>query len=106
MAECSQRRWTTGCDTLYSRNAIVTSEFRLRRRNWTIPWSVYAAGFVYGLMYWAAVTETEIGRKKRDVHSAGDDGFYGQVGEARNELATPRTGLFTEFLGSDFGSGG
>ena len=42
---------------------------------------MYAAGFVYGLMYWAAVTETDIGRKKRDAHSAGDDGFYGQVGE-------------------------
>ena len=43
---------------------------------------MYLAGFVYGLMYWAAVTATEFGRKKRDGYSAGDDGFYGQVGES------------------------
>ena len=55
-------------------------------RNWTIPWSVYLAGFVYGLMYWSAVTETVWARKKRDGYSAGDDGFHGQVGEAEKEL--------------------
>ena len=47
---------------------------------------MYLAGFVYGLMYWAAVTDTEFGRKKRDGYSAGDDGFYGQVGESEKKL--------------------
>merc|ERR1712117_777840 len=50
-------------------------------RNWTIPWSVYLAGFLYGFMYLADVTDTEfnLGRRKRDGDSAGSDSFHGQV---------------------------
>ena len=39
-------------------------------------------------MYWAAATDTELGRKKRDADSAGDDGFHGQVGESEKDLDT------------------
>ena len=54
-------------------------------RDWTIPWSVYLAGFLYAFMYWSDLTDTAwggSGRKKRDGYSAGSDGFHGQVGES------------------------
>jgi len=51
-------------------------------RDWTIPWSVYAAGFLYAFLYWSDLTDTAWGgngRKKRDGYSAGSDGLHGQV---------------------------
>ena len=58
-------------------------------RDWTIPWSVYAAGFLYAFMYWSDLTDTAwggSGRKKRDGYSAGSDGLHGKVGESDGKL--------------------
>ena len=58
-------------------------------RDWTIPWSVYAAGFLYAFMYWSDLTDTAwggSGRKKRDGYSAGSDGLHGKVGESDGKV--------------------
>ena len=55
------------------------------------------AGFLYGFMYWAAVTDTEFGRKKRDGYSTGDDGFHGQVGESDGKLHHDKWGVSKPF---------
>jgi hypothetical protein len=57
-------------------------------RNLTIPWSVYLAGAVYGLMYSMAVSGAAMtGRKKRDSDDEDSNSIYGQIGKYK--LASP-----------------
>ena len=69
-------------------------------RDWTIPWSVYAAGFLYAFLYWSDLTDTAWGgngRKKRDGYSAGSDGLHGQVGESDGKLNHDGWGVSKSF---------
>ena len=50
-----------------------------QKGNGIIPLSVFQAGFIYGLMYGARMTDTEFGQK-RGCRS-NNDGFYGQFSE-------------------------